>query len=108
MHVVLQGLLPDQNVLQTKFLPASAIFQAFVHLAKQGKLIHLCLLMLIVEVQRTEVEADLMTIQQHGDGSMASCSVPFPAVMPSSLQRLNQLLYFFLCHDYVTVFVLMI
>ncbi len=39
---------------------------------------------------------------------MASCSVPFPAVMPSSLQRLNQLLYFFLCHDYVTVFVLMI
>lgn len=109
MHVVLQILLPEYYVLlQTKFLPASTILQAYVHLAEQGKLIHLCLLTLIVEVQRIEVAAHLMTIQQHGDSSMASCSVPFPAVMPSSLQRLNQLLYFFLCHDYVTVFVLMI
>lgn len=109
MHVVLQILLPEYYVLlQTKFSPASTILQAYVHLAEQGKLIHLCLLTLIVEVQRIEVAAHLMTIQQHGDSSMASCSVPFPAVMPSSLQRLNQLLYFFLCHDYVTVFVLMI
>jgi len=41
MHVVLQTLLPEWHVLlQTKALPASAILQAFIHLAKQDKLIH--------------------------------------------------------------------
>ena len=59
-------------------------------------------------MQAMQKVADLATKEQHRNASMLSCTLPFCAVMTSSLQRDYQLLYFFICHDYIAILVFLI
>ena len=59
-------------------------------------------------MQAMQKVADLATKEQHRNASMLSCTLPFCVVMTSSLQRNYQLLYFFICHDYIAILVFLI